>query len=98
MSEHVSHKTYWFTWLALLGLTLVMILIGSAPLPRSGMVILILAGMTTKAGLISSNFMHLRFERASLVATVIGSTVFIVVFLYFLISIDGLWIHHSAVQ
>jgi cytochrome c oxidase subunit IV len=75
-----------------------MILIGSAPLPKSGMLILILAGMMTKAGLISANFMHLRFERASLVATVVGSTVFVVAFLYFLISIDGLWIHRSAVQ
>lgn len=98
MSEHVSHKTYWLTWLALLGLTLVMILIGEAPLPKGGMLVLILAGMTTKAGLISMNFMHLRFERASLVATVIGSTVFVVVFLYFLLSIDGVWIHRSAVQ
>lgn len=91
-------RTYWLTWLALLGLTLVMILIGSAPLPKSAMLVLILCGMTAKAGLISANFMHLRFERAALVTTVVASTVFVVVFLYFLISIDGLWIHQSAIQ
>jgi cytochrome c oxidase subunit 4 len=91
-------RTYWLTWLALLGVTLAMILIGSAPFPKSAMLVLILCGMTVKAGLISAYFMHLRFERASLVTTVVASTVFIVVFLYFLISIDGLWVHHSAVK
>jgi len=91
-------KTYWLTWLALLGLTLVMILVGTAPLPKSAMLVLILCGMTVKAGLISANFMHLRFERPALVATIIASTVFIVVALYFLISVDGLWVHQSAAQ
>ncbi|MCG3146839.1 MAG: hypothetical protein PCFJNLEI_00273 [Verrucomicrobiae bacterium] len=91
-------RTYWLTWLALLGLTLVMILIGSAPLPKSAMLVLILCGMTVKAGLISANFMHLRFERLSLVATVVASTVFVVVFLYFLIAIDGQWVQLSTVR
>jgi cytochrome c oxidase subunit IV len=92
------NKTYWLTWLALLGVTLVMILVGSAPFPKAAMLVLVLCGMTVKAGLITANFMHLRFERLSLIATVVGSTVFIVVFLYFLMSIDGLWIHQSAVK
>ena len=91
-------RTYWLTWLALLGVTLAMILVGSAPFPKSAMLVLVLCGMTVKAGLIGANFMHLRFERASLRATVVASTVFIVVFLYFLISIDGQWINHSAVR
>lgn len=91
-------KTYWLTWLALLGVTLAMIVVGSAPFPRGAMLVLILCGMTTKAGLISANFMHLRFERTALIATVVASTIFIVAFLYFLISIDGLWIHQSAVR
>lgn len=89
-------KTYWQTWLALLGVTLAMILVGSAPFPKSGMLVLVLSGMTVKAGLISANFMHLRFERATFVATIVASTVFIVAFLYFLISIDGQWIKLSA--
>lgn len=91
-------RVYWLTWLALLGLTLVMIAIGAAPLPKSCVLILLLSGMLMKAGLISANFMHLRFERAALVATVVGSTVFVAVFLYFLLSIDGLWIQQSAVK
>jgi cytochrome c oxidase subunit IV len=91
-------RTYWLTWLALLGITLSMIVIGTAPFPRSAMLVLVLCGMMVKAGLISANFMHLRYERAALVATVVVSAVFIIVFLYFLLSIDGLWIQRSAVR
>ena len=82
MSDSINPKTYWLTWLALLGVTLAMILVGSAPFPKGAMLVLILDGMTTKAGLITANFMHLRFERLGLIATVVGSTVFIVVFLF----------------
>ncbi len=97
MNENaIHHKTYWTTWLALLCLTLAMIVVGSAPMPAGAVLGLVLTGLTVKAGLIGAIFMHLRFERLALVATVVVSTVFMLVALYFLISIDGQWIKLSA--
>lgn len=89
-------RTYWSTWLALLCLTLAMIIVGTAPMPAGAMLVLVLIGMIVKAGLIAAVFMHLRFERPALVASVVVSTVFVLVALYFLISIDGQWIRLSA--
>jgi cytochrome c oxidase subunit IV len=92
-SHAADHKTYWFTWLALLGLTLVMILIGRAGLPAKVMLPLVLTGMLAKSGLIGAYFMHLRFERLILVAAVVISIIFTCASLYFLIAIDGRWVN-----
>lgn len=66
-----SLKTYWMTWGVLLVLTLVMLGLDQAPLPRLLFVIVMLAAMLTKATLIAGTFMHLRAERVALVLMIV---------------------------
>ena len=94
--QSISLKTYAGTWLALLGLTLGMILVSKIGISKEAMLGCLLLGMTVKAGLISSYFMHLRFERLALVATVVVSVIFCSVALYFLIAVDGRYINVIA--
>ena len=68
MSEHgaVSYRTYWSIWGILLVLTLVMIGLDSAPLPRALLVVVLVGVMLIKAFLVAGYFMHLRYERLAL--------------------------------
>ena len=59
-------KFYWKVWGMLLALTLVMLFLDQAPLPPLLFVLVMVAAMLTKAGLISAYFMHLRYEAAFL--------------------------------
>lgn len=86
----VSYKAYWYTWLALLILTLGMVTVGSAAIPGGAMAFLLILGMLAKAALIGSNFMHLRFERWSLILTVIVGISFTAVALFLGIAPDGI--------
>jgi len=74
--QEVGYKLYWLTWFVLLVLTLGMILIGSATLPKLLVALLLIPAMLVKASLIRGYFMHLRFEKLTLilsVAVVLGS-------------------------
>ena len=72
MTSHgTSLKTYWMTWGVLLVLTLVMLGLDQAPLPRLLFVVVMLAAMLTKATLIAGTFMHLRAERAAFVLMIV---------------------------
>jgi cytochrome c oxidase subunit IV len=66
-----STRLYAGTWLALLALTVLMLVIDNAGLPRSVFLVLLMWAMTVKAILIGANYMHLRFERRSLAAMVV---------------------------
>jgi cytochrome c oxidase subunit IV len=88
--QEASYKVYWLTWLVLLLLTLAMILIGSASLSRGWIASLLILGMFVKAALIGGNFMHLRFERLTLVLTVAVGILFTAAALFFLIAPDGM--------
>ena len=79
-------------------LTLAMISIGSAGFGRGLLVALLLAGMLAKATLILGNFMHLRFEKAGLVLTVVLGIVFTALALFFIIAPDGVRILHLGQQ
>ena len=76
MAAHAdtSHggRLYWGTWLTLLALTLVMIVVDGLSMPRSVFLSVVLSAMFVKATLIGAHFMHLRFERLSLAAMVVG--------------------------
>lgn len=68
MTKHGAggYKLYWTIWGILLTLTLIMLVLDQAPMPRVLFVLVMLAAMLTKASLIGIYFMHLRFERVAI--------------------------------
>ena len=73
MSDHASgnpYKIYWTTWVVLLIITVAMLAAERFHLPRLFLVAFLLAFMAVKAAMIGGNFMHLRFEKASLAVMV----------------------------
>lgn len=89
MEGTASYRTYWVAWSILLVLTVLMIAAEGATLPRVVIVLLLVTAMLAKATLIAGWFMHLRFERAALVLSVVGATLATAAFLFFLIAPDG---------
>ena len=83
-------KAYWYTWAALLILTLGMVSVGSAAIPGGVIAVLLILGMCTKATLIGSNFMHLRYEKWPLILTVVVGILFTALALFLGIAPDGI--------
>jgi cytochrome c oxidase subunit IV len=83
------YRTYWITWSVLLALTLTMVALDRAPLPREAFVALVLTAMLVKALLIAAYFMHLRFERWPLVAAIVLGLPINAAILYILIAPDA---------
>ena len=61
-NEVHDYKGYWKIWGMLLALTVVMLFLDGAPLPRLIFVVIMVAAMLTKASLIAGYFMHLKQE------------------------------------
>ena len=91
-------KVYWITWSVLLVFTVVMLWMDGAAIPRTAFVVFMLVAMLTKASMIGANFMHLRFERASLVLMVAIGLLVTGAVLYVLIAPDAARIHQMVVQ
>ena len=91
-------KVYWITWSVLLVFTVVMVRMDSAAIPRQAFVAFMLVAMLTKASIIGANFMHLRFERVSLVLMVVIGLLVTGAVLYVLIAPDAVRIHRMLVQ
>jgi cytochrome c oxidase subunit IV len=90
-SDPQKHSArYGVTWAALLGLTVVMLVVDSSPLPRLAFVLILLSAMLAKATLIGANFMHLRFERPSLAVIVVIGLLITAALLFGLIVPDAL--------
>jgi cytochrome c oxidase subunit IV len=83
------YRTYWIAWAVLLMLTLIMVVLDQASLPRTPFVILMLGAMLTKASIIGAYFMHLRSERLPLVVGVVVGLPINAAILYVLISPDA---------
>jgi cytochrome c oxidase subunit IV len=83
------YRTYWIAWGALLALTVTMVVLDQAPLPRSTFIVLMLSAMLVKAAVIAGYFMHLRFERWALVAAVVLGLPINAAILYVLIVADA---------
>jgi cytochrome c oxidase subunit 4 len=94
----MPYRTYWISWSVLLVLTVLMLLTETLPLYRTAAVMLLLVAMLVKAGVITAWFMHMRFERAALVVSVVGATVLTAVALFGLIAPDGIAILRHAAQ
>lgn len=84
------HRTYWIVWGVLLALTLTMVILDQAPLPRTTFVLLMLGAMLAKATMIAAYFMHLRFERWPLVLGIVLGLPINAAILYLLIVPDAL--------
>lgn len=84
-----GYGLYWRTWLILLGLTLLMLFVDSAPVSRLVFLGILLGAMLIKAGLIGANFMHLRFEKAVLALSVTLALLLTGLALFILIGLDA---------
>lgn len=78
------------TWGVLLVLTIVMVVLDQAGLPRPTFLALVLAAMSMKACLIAAYFMHLRFERPFLVLAIAIGLPLNAAILFVLIAPDAL--------
>jgi cytochrome c oxidase subunit IV len=86
-------RIYWITWAILLVFTVTMLWADTASIPRLVFVVFMIAAMLTKASIIGANFMHLRFERAGIVATVVVGLLVTGAILFALIAPDAMRIH-----
>ncbi len=90
-----GYRIYWVVWGILLIVTLGMALVGTTML-TTFLVLVLLLGMLVKASLITGYFMHLRFERASLILAVAVGLLATAGILFFLIAPDGLRVLNSS--
>ncbi|SRR5579885_1820196 len=97
-SRKVSYRTYWYTWVLLLAVTVGMILIARTTLPSTLLVFLLLAAMIVKAGFICATFMHLRFEKAIVTIAVVGGIIFTALMLFGGIAADGVRVLHLSAR
>lgn len=95
LDPETGYRLYWLTWAFLLMLTLGMLVTGYLALPRAILVLLLVSAMLVKASLIGAHFMHLRFEKLSLIITVAAGILATAAILFLLISFDGVRILRS---
>jgi cytochrome c oxidase subunit IV len=89
-TTHSGYRIYWVTWLTLLALTAVMLGIEFASWPRWLLVAVLLIAMMLKAGFIAANFMHLKFERPTLIWIVAGSLLATSLAMFLFMAADAL--------
>ena len=88
-NEAHDYKGYWKIWGMLLALTVVMLFLDEAPLPRLIFVVIMVAAMLTKTSLIAGYFMHLKQEHPFLQWTLLIGLLINGAFLFFLIIPDA---------
>ena len=80
--QHGSRKLFLYVWFWLLALTGVEVFLAYERLGVKLMLTLLMGLSIIKASLIISYFMHLRFEKRSLVLTLMPAMVFVIVLLF----------------
>ena len=90
MERVTPYRAYWIAWGILLALTTIMVFTEGAGLPIAYTVAVVLGAMVTKVVLIGGWYMHLKFERAALVASIVGATFATAAFLFFLLVPDAI--------
>ncbi len=74
--EHVaSTSLFVWVWAALIGLTFFEVFLAYMDIRKDVMLIVLMGGSIVKAALIMAYFMHLRFERLTLVLTLVPAMV-----------------------
>ena len=74
---HVSAKTYLLIWAWLAGLMLLGVLLSELPIPKSTVVLIVLALSTIKATLVALYYMHLKSDRRLLAFVLIAPFIII---------------------
>ena len=87
-----GYKTYWILWVVLLVLTVTMIFIGESSIAQTPQALMLLLGSSIKAGLIIFFYMHLRFERASLIFVVLVGIFVTSIMMFVVPAYDGIHI------
>jgi cytochrome c oxidase subunit IV len=88
MSAHVeehfagSNKLFTSIWAWLIGLTLIEILLAYRPMPIRYMLTILMGLSIIKAALIVAYFMHMKFERLSLILTIVPMLVICICLLF----------------
>ena len=77
-----SNKLFISIWVVLVALTLIEILLAYIELPITLMLIVLLGLSIIKAALIVAYFMHLKFERLSLILTIVPMLVICILLLF----------------
>jgi cytochrome c oxidase subunit IV len=77
-----SNKLFISIWGWLLGLTLVEIFLAYRPMPIHFMLVILMGLSIIKAALIVAYFMHLKFERLSLILTIVPMLVICICLLF----------------
>lgn len=73
--ENVTTRTYSMVWLWLIVLTAIEVFLGYIHAPLAVMLISVIGLSVVKAVLIMAYFMHLKFERLSLILTIVPAMV-----------------------
>jgi caa(3)-type oxidase subunit IV len=90
MERVTPYRTYWVAWLVLLTLTVTMIVAEAALPARAVTVAVVVFAMIVKVTLIGAWYMHLRYERLALVASIVIGTFATAVALFALLVPDAL--------
>jgi len=77
-----SNKLFISIWVWLVGLTLVEIFLAYKPMPIHLMLIVLLGLSIIKAALIVAYFMHLKYERVSLILTIVPMLIVCIMLLF----------------
>ena len=91
-----TYRSLWKTWAVLLVLTLIMVFVDVAGMPRLVLIFILLLAMLTKAFLIAAQFMDLKHEKLIVGVSVAFSLLFFGGILFFLMVPDGLAILHGG--
>lgn len=89
-----GYRIYGVVWLWLLVLTLLELGAVLAHVPRGVLVVLLLIMAMMKAALIIAYFMHLRYERLSLVYAVVTPMFFLAIVIFAFMGPDALSVMH----
>ena len=71
-SNDHAEPNYWLVWLALAVLTVVELVVARVPGARAFVIFSLCALALAKAALVAAYFMHLKFEKAALIAVVVS--------------------------
>ena len=99
MSAHVeehfagSNKLFTSIWAWLVGLTLIEIFLAYKPMPIHYMLTILMGLSIIKAALIVAYFMHLKFERLSLILTIVP-TIVVLLCLFAILFPDSFRLHN----
>lgn len=86
--ENVTTRTYSMVWLWLIVLTAIEVFLGYIHAPLAIMLVSVIGLSIIKAVLIMAYFMHLKFERISLILTIVPAMV-VCILLFLVFFADG---------